>query len=123
MPIVLIAEQPKDVRQRRIAVFDQGEERIAQDVLHPYAPRLAPDLLKGFEHSGGGKSDLVRTDFTEWVVSELGLTVRGIEVHQITRSLMRNASHQFLDKIAVRIDHGKAVAVLNILKRKCLQER
>jgi hypothetical protein len=40
LPEVPVVEEAKDIRERRVAIFDQCKERIANEVFHANAPRI-----------------------------------------------------------------------------------
>lgn len=78
-----IAEQAKNVRERRLAVFQEGIESVSQDMLHPDAPGFHPELLPGFHEAGSRKGDLVLGYPAQRVVAKGLCRIGGIPVDKV----------------------------------------
>ena len=119
---LLIRKEPENVGKRRLRLVEERKERVAKDMLHPDAPGLRPHFLEHLEEAGRGKRALFGRDALQRVVSKRLSGIRDVEKNHVAFAVLRNARHDALDQVAVRIDEHEPLAGFDIGEDEPLEQ-
>ena len=119
--IALVFQQARETDETCVARFDQGRDRIVEDALHAWAPRI-PHGAECSDDLGCRRSDALPRDVVENIECHHALRVVRIEVHKIPRACAWNFVEEFVLQIAVRIDDADAASGMNVMDDDVLRE-
>ena len=122
LAIFLIGKEPENVGQRRLRLVEERKERVPENVLHPDTPGLRPHFLENLEEARRGKRALFGRNALQWVVPKGLSGIRHVEKNHIAFPVLRNARHDALDQVAVRIDEHEPLAGFDIGEDEPLEQ-
>ena len=123
---ILILEHAGDGKERGTVAGWMVEERadgIFENPIHAIAPAIRPAIAEGADNLLGNEVALVGCRGLEEVEAKAILGVAWIEVHHVTHSFGRNVLQELEGGLAVEVEKGKAMSVLDVIDCETFHQR
>ncbi len=118
-----VSQELWNVQQGAAGIFEQGQDRIAQDMFQPGSPEIGPDLLEDRDQAGRHQIMIVGMDAFQRIESDGIFDIRRVEIDDIVYPFARNQRQDLFGQVAVGIDQRRAVPVPDIRDDHVLDQR
>jgi hypothetical protein len=105
-----VGQDSKYREQRRSRNFEQRQNRIAQDMFHPWSPELAIQFLKRANNARRDKGPLLPAGTVQQVERQGMACVGRVEEDHVVRTVPGDGGKQRIAQIAVRVEERDAAA-------------